>query len=447
MILVFGMSQFLFQTPAGYLFDYSDKKIMWLSAAAIATTALTVFTALFAAPEGGNLGLMVFVKFLQGAVTSFIPPGLNSITQGIVTSAGMTQQVAVNEMMNHMGTAVIVLAGSLLGLLLYPDLAALFIVSPIACAGFIFFLSRLNPDDIDHDEARGLTNETSSNADNYSPPDQEIIDGVQADKKAITHKPSFNVNTVAGSTTTGQDHAHKANSPLRVLRDPILLTFIMICFLFHASNGTVLPLVMQTLALESGREGILLSGLCIIIAQICMVVSAKVCGTYSGIYGRKGIFLIGLASVPVRCLILTLLVHLRDNVRDDGGNGNFLNILILATQILDGVGAGVFGTMYILVTSDISAGSGRFSMTLGLTTAAMSIGGTVSGYVGQALAEDLGYQQAFLILMVMSCIPLLAYYFFLPETLPSLARANDPRMASVPEHPAESSEENYKELS
>mmetsp|Transcript_18224 Transcript_18224/g.34580 ORF Transcript_18224/g.34580 Transcript_18224/m.34580 type:complete len:507 (+) Transcript_18224:99-1619(+) len=445
LFFVFGMSQFLFQTPAGYLFDYSDKKIMWLSAAAIATTALTIFTALFAAPEGGNLGLMVFIKFLQGAVTSFIPPGLNSITQGIVTSAGMTQQVAVNEMMNHMGTAVIVLAGSLLGLFLYPDLAALFVVSPIACAGFIFFLSRLNPDDIDHDEARGLTKDESK-PDNYSPPDQDMMDGVQKGKEPITHMPSFNLNTVAGSTTTGQEHAHKAESPLRVLRDPILLTFIMICFLFHTSNGTVLPLVMQTLALGSGREGILLSGLCIIIAQICMVVSAKVCGTYSGKYGRKGIFLIGLASVPVRCLILTMLVQLRDSIRDGGGNSNFLNILILATQVLDGVGAGVFGTMYILVTSDISAGSGRFSMTLGLTTAAMSIGGTVSGYVGQALAEDLGYQQAFLILMIMSCVPLMAYYFFLPETLPSLAKANDPRMATVAEHSAES-EENYKELS
>lgn len=443
------MSQFLFQTPAGYLFDYSDKKIMWLSAAAICTTALTIFTALFAAPEGGNLGLMVLVKFVQGAVTSFIPPGLNSITQGIVTSSGMTQQVAVNEMMNHLGTAIIVLAGSLLGVFLYPDLAMLFVVSPIACAGVIFFLSRINPDDIDHNEARGLITESEHPAgvvvvpDNYNPPDQDMVDGIQKPKEPIKNQPSFNMGTVAGSSIAAQP-ALKADSPFRVLRDPVLLTFIMIVFLFHTSNGTVLPLVMQTLALGSGREGILLSGLCIIVAQICMVISAKVCGTYSGKYGRKGIFLIGLASVPLRCLILTFLLHIRGDVRDGATANNFLNMVILSTQILDGVGAGVFGTMYILVTSDISAGTGRFSMTLGLTTAAMSIGGTVSGYVGQALAQDRGYQQAFLILMVMSTIPALAYYFFMPETLPSLANANAPRrMASVQESP----EENYKELS
>lgn len=92
LFFVFGMSQFLFQTPAGYLYDYTEKKVLWLSAAAVATTVLTISTAVFAKPEGGNLMLMILIKFIQGAVTSFIPPGLNSITQGIVGAIGMTAQ-------------------------------------------------------------------------------------------------------------------------------------------------------------------------------------------------------------------------------------------------------------------------------------------------------------------------------------------------------------------
>lgn len=92
LFFVFGMSQFLFQTPAGYLYDYTHRKVLWLSVAAVTTTALTVITALCAQEEGGNLLLMVLIKFIQGAVTSFIPPGLNSITQGIVGSVGMTEQ-------------------------------------------------------------------------------------------------------------------------------------------------------------------------------------------------------------------------------------------------------------------------------------------------------------------------------------------------------------------
>jgi MFS family permease len=449
------MSQFLFQTPAGYLFDYTERKVLWLSMAAMATTLLTVFTAAFAAPNGENLTLMIFVKFLQGAVTSFIPPGLNSITQGLVGSAGMTQQVAINEMMNHMGTAIIVLIGAVVGYILYPDLGFLFTVSVVSCVGVIFFLNQIRPEDIDHAAARGFVSESSDNSPpitvtkDYIPPNGEDPDGAvkpTLEPEQIMPKPSFNFGL--GSITSAFSNAGgtlKADSPLQVLRDPVLLTFILIVFLFHTSNGTVLPLVMQTLAIGGGRTGILFSGGAIIVAQVFMVMSAKICGEYSGVYGRKTLFLIGLFSVPLRCLLLALLVMWGG----EGSGSTFLQILLLSTQILDGVGAGIFGTMYILVTSDISGGTGRFSMTLGLTTAAMSIGGTVSGYLGEALAQDLGYQQAFSILMIMALVPALLYLFFMPETLPALVRPERAGISSIKEEGEEEdkvAQGTYKEM-
>ena len=443
--IVFGMSQFLFQTPAGYLFDYTERKVLWLSIAAIATTFLTVFTAFFAAPEGENLALMVLVKFFQGAITSFIPPGLNSITQGIVGSDGMTEQVAVNEMMNHLGTAIIVLVGSVLGYMLYPNLGMLFIVSPIACAGVLFFLRTIPEEDIDHDAARGLDTKeaTMPPTKEYVPPtttEGEASTSSPVNKKNIGHQPSFNFGWQSITGSAAQSGEPHAETPLKLLRDPILLTFILACFLFHLSNGTVLPLVMQTLAIGGGKTGLPLSGLCIIVAQIFMVASARICGEYSGKNGRKNLFLIGLFSVPVRCLLLTLLLR----IRGDSGS-MFLQVIILSTQILDGVGAGVFGTMYILVTSDLAHGTGRFSLTLGLTTAAMSIGGTVSGYLGEALAQDLGYERAFLILMFLSLAPALLYLFFMPETLHS-KEPEVSRIASIQEGNEGGDAENYKEL-
>jgi MFS family permease len=212
------MSQFLFQTPAGYLYDYTEAKVLWLSIAAIATTLLTIFTAIFAQPYGANLSLMIFVKFLQGAVTSFIPPGLNSITQGIVGAAGMTSQVSTNEMMNHLGTAIIVLTGSVVGVILYPDLGFLFIVSPIACIGFLIFLNRIKLSDIDHAEARGLVADKKD-----APPAVEPYSPMsESNPKHLKDQPSFrfgwNDSTVESSTEP------RAESPLRVLRDPILLT-------------------------------------------------------------------------------------------------------------------------------------------------------------------------------------------------------------------------------
>ena len=402
MFFTFGMSQFLFQAPAGYLYDYTENKVLWLSAAGTLTTLLTVFTAAFASDN--NFWLMVVVKFLQGAITSFIPPGLNSITQGIVGTVGMTAQVSINEMMNHLGTAIIVVIGSLTAYALYPNIGMLFTVSPIACAGFLYWINQIKPGDIDHNAARGLTTETT---DDSAQPIKDIND-----------KPSFALGMGGGSDTSTD--SLKANTPLQVLRDPILLIFILVCFLFHTSNGTVLPLVMQTLAIGNGGTGVLMSGLCITIAQVFMVMSAKICGDYSGKYGRKWLFLAGLTSVPIRCAMLSGLLA----IRGDAPASPFLNIVILSTQILDGVGAGVFGTMYILVTSDISGGTGRFGLTLGLTTAAMSIGGTVSGYLGQSLAQDKGYLAAFVILMFMSMIPAALYLVLMPETLPDTSRTN-----------------------
>ena len=145
LFFVFGMAQFLFQTPSGYVMDYTDRKVLLLCTAAVATTSLTILTAIYAKDNGDNFGWMVFVKFLQGAVTSLIPPGLNSITQGIVGAAGMTKQVALNEMMNHLGTSVIVIIGSLIAFFLFPDIGILFIVSPIACVGVLIFLNRIKP--------------------------------------------------------------------------------------------------------------------------------------------------------------------------------------------------------------------------------------------------------------------------------------------------------------
>jgi len=416
------MSQFLFQTPAGYIMDYTDYKVGFLAFASVTTTALTLITAMTAQEYGANLGWMIFIKFLQGAVTALIPPGLNSITQGIVGSEGMTRQVSQNEMRNHAGTAIIVMTGSLMGFFMYPEIGMLFLVSPVACAGVVFFLFKINPADIDHDAARGL----KSGADGNNTADYSLTEPNGAPKDLSRGQAGSPLGNASFNFTADEDgnesvHGGGASSPLALLKDPTLLTFIIIVFLFHTSNGTVLPLVMQTLAIGEGSTGILLSGLCIIVAQFFMVGSAKVCGDYSGLWGRKTLFLVGLFSVPIRCLILFALTGIK-NAQDE--TSVFLQVIILSTQVLDGVGAGVFGTMYILVTSDISAGTGRFSLTLGLTTAAMSIGGTVSGYLGQALAQDHGYQNAFMILGFIAIIPAAGYLVFMPETLNGGKAAN-----------------------
>ena len=42
-------------------------------------------------------------------------------------------------------------------------------------------------------------------------------------------------------------------------------------------------------------------------------------------------------------------------------------VALVAIQILDGVGEGIFGVVFVLVIADLTKGSGRFNVTLGAT--------------------------------------------------------------------------------
>ena len=233
--------------------------------------------------------------------------------------------------------------------------------------------------------------------------------------------PSFKVGWGGGQNKNTTKKPPRARTPLAVLADPTLVTFTLVVFCFHMANSSVLPLVMQSLAVEDQKSGILLSGMCIFIGQAFMSWFAKICGDYSPKWGRKGLILVALSSLTIRCLFLTLLMTAKDEIVTPMGS-IIIKALIISTQLLDSVGAGIFGTMHILVTNDISSRSGRFSLMMGITSSAMCLGATVSGYIGQSIAGDYGYAMAFAWLGALSLVPLLLYTFFMPETLPDYVK-------------------------
>lgn len=220
------------------------------------------------------------------------------------------------------------------------------------------------------------------------------------------------------SNTTTPAANLEALTPLEALSDPLVRIFAATCFLFHLANSSVLPLVMQSLALQDRRSGIVLSGLCILIAQACMAVVARWSGLQSGYRGRKPFVLLGLTALCFRCLVLAALMYAKDNGANSVLSGLVLQLLLLSTQLLDALGAGIMGIMQVLVTSDITGGSGRFSFILGVMASATCLGCTVSGYLGQAIAQDYGYEWAFTALGLVSLIPIVLFQWCMPETLP-----------------------------
>lgn len=216
-------------------------------------------------------------------------------------------------------------------------------------------------------------------------------------------------------------HANRALTPLKALLNFKLLVLSSVIFFFHVSNSSVLPLVMQSLSLGDNKEGILLSGLCIFVAQFVMMIFVKIIGTYSSSYGRTIFFLAGIFSLTIRCLLLSLLASSEEQVRS-WSDSMRIKLFILCTQILDAAGAGTVGMLHILVTCDIAAATGRFALMLGFTNTAMCLGSVVSNYTATFISKKYGYPAAFQALGLISVIPLIIYYMLMPETLPDYER-------------------------
>lgn len=173
---------------------------------------------------------------------------------------------------------------------------------------------------------------------------------------------------------------------------------------------------MNNMELENDKPEVrfLLSGSVVFIAQGFMTLSSKFTGDYSPIWGRKPLALIGLFCLPVRCALLAVLFYFKGLSND---NNPYLEGLILSTQLVDAVGMGIIDTIYILVASDISAKSGRFSLVIGCTSAAASLGGTLSIYIGNSMANDVGLMSAFTLIGGLSLVPAFLYMSCIPETL------------------------------
>lgn len=87
----------------------------------------------------------------------------------------------------------------------------------------------------------------------------------------------------------------------------------------------------------------------IVTAQLTMAVA-----TYAGDrctnmgIGRKVLFMAGILSLPIRC---ALILWLQD--ADE--------IYLVSTQVLDGIGGGLFGLVHPYIVADITFGTGRFN--------------------------------------------------------------------------------------
>ena len=96
--------------------------------------------------------------------------------------------------------------------------------------------------------------------------------------------------------------------------------------------------------------------------------------------------------------------------------------LIVAVQVLDGVCAAVLGVVLPLVVADLTRGTGRFNLGLGIVGSAVGIGAALSTTLAGYVMDHFGSSLAFWSLAAVAVGGLGLVWLLLPETRPDSAR-------------------------
>jgi MFS family permease len=91
---------------------------------------------------------------------------------------------------------------------------------------------------------------------------------------------------------------------------------------------------------------------------------------------------------------------------------------VVLIQLLDGIAAGIFGVIGVVIASDVMRGTGRFNLAQGLMALAVGIGAALSNVTGGYVVEKFGFATGFLTLAAISVFALVFFAVFMPETRP-----------------------------
>jgi len=340
------------QTPAGALVDATRAKRTLMAVAAVMVTLASLSLPLFPT----FLPVAISQGIAQAAAVIF-PPAIAAVSLGIFGHAAFTRRIGRNETFNHAGNAV---AAGLAGISAYwfGPTVVFYLLGAMAIASFVSILA-IPERTIDHDLARGL-HEAGGEKPQDAPSGLSIL---------LTCRP--------------------------------LLVFAICTALFHLSNAAMLPLVGQKLALQDKNMGTSLMSACIVAAQLVMVPFALVVGAKADSWGHKRFFLAALLILPIRGALYTL----SDNP-----------VWLVGVQLLDGVGAGIFGAIFPVIVADLMRNTGRFNVAQGAVITAQSIGAALSTTLAGFVVVGAGYSAAFVTLGAVAAIGVIICLVALPET-------------------------------
>jgi MFS family permease len=349
------LAELLAQTPAGALVDAIRAKRALMVVAALAVTAASL-----ALPWLSAFWTIAASQSTAHAAGAVFGPAIAAVSLGAVGRQAFSRRIGRNESFNHAGNAFAALTAGASAYVWGPTVV-FYLLAVMAFASLVSVLT-IPANAIDYDLARGLDDTPS---------------GGQA---STDRKPSgLQVVVTCGP----------------------LLIFAVCAVLFHLANAAMLPLVGQKLALQDKNLGTSLMSACIVAAQIVMVPMALLVGAKADRWGRKPLFLAALLVLPIRGALYTL----SDNP-----------FWLVGVQLLDGIGAGIYGAVFPIIVADLMRGTGRFNIAQGAIITAQGIGAALSTTLAGLIVMRSGYSAAFVTLGGVAAIGAAVFFFAMPET-------------------------------
>jgi MFS family permease len=301
-----------------------------------------------------TLWWVLSAQTLIGSTSSVFIPAICAISLGMVGHRVFDARQGRNQSFNSAGNVVAALSMGVLGYFVSNRSIFFFVV--ICVLPTLIALSHIRADEIDYERARGA---------------------VKGDVDA------------------------KATGAAALLKDRPLIIFLICAVMFHFANAAMLPLLGEMLAKGHGRSSMMFMSACVVTTQFIITVIAPWSGLKAGSWGRKPLLLIAFGVLPIRAVLYTLTSN---------------TIALVAIQILDGIGAGMFGVVSVLVIADLTQGSGRFNVTLGAIATAVGIGAALSQTIAGAIVHHFSFNTGFLFLAAIAAAAFGILYFFMPET-------------------------------
>jgi MFS family permease len=344
------------QVPAGWLVDSSNKK-KWL----VIFGAMLVAAGCVAIVLARNVASEVGVQIVIGLTAAIFPPAIAAIALGIVGKPKLSRRAGRNEGFNHAGNVVFAVLAGAIGAAFGQQW--IFYASALFATGTVISAWMIRDEDIDNVAARA------------------------ADE--------------AESPTENDRKSPRLASLSDLVGDRRILIFTASVVLFHFANAAMLPLVGELLSKGKDGASSMYMSACIVAAQLVMIPVAILTGKLADPWGRKPLFLIGFAVLALRGILYTL------------GKGA---AYLIAVQSMDGVGAAIFGVLWVIIISDLARGTGRFNLLQGAIQAALGLGAFLSNILAGFVVKSLGHNAGFLGLAGIASIGLVFFALFMPET-------------------------------